>query len=190
MKTLKLKANFKRVSWDDVKNDVLDARPDLYSVIDALPSKNDFPLIKATYPFGCLIVDKGGISKAYCKSDKEENLIDSQLQYSKIPLGLLLDKSSEAFVELDDRIIPLDLLNKGNFLGNFELMNKFAKIEVQPPWSVSAGLRSIFLLQKVSNNVGQKRLKKKLGIKSPLPFISMNSGILLLKFPQQNRNGK
>jgi hypothetical protein len=169
MKSFNLQADFSRVFWKDVAEEVRAVKPELYSIIENISPAKKFPLIKASYPFGCLIIDKGSISKIYCKNKAHEDLIKSELQYAKIPLGLLLDKSSEAFIQLDDRIVPLNLLNKGNFFGNFELMNTFAGVEIEPPWSVSAGLRSIFFLQKVSNNIGQQRLRKEFGVISSAP---------------------
>jgi len=142
------------IDWQDVCQSLERINPALAAVINHIAPNHDYKLIKATYAFGDLIIREGRLCLPV-----EDNRLYAQLNYSPIPLSLLLNKSAEAFIESNDNPLPLNILKPGSFFGTFEAINFMMNKSSCPIWNVSAGARSTFMLPKISNASGIKRLR-------------------------------
>lgn len=149
-----MRTELEMLDWSDVREAVQKVNPRLVNIIDNLKLSPQHKLIKATYAFGDLIVKEGHL----CLPIQESKLY-TQLNYSPIPLSLLLNKSSEVFVQNHDSALPLNRLQPGNFFGTFEAVNFMMHKPAASIWHVSAGARSIFMLPKISDLSGIKRLR-------------------------------
>jgi hypothetical protein len=148
-------------TWSDVRESVKKYEDELCQIIDKIDPGKPYPIVKATYPFGAKIFEKG---KLYLSTkDKQEIVItDSrvparlkqQLGYNSLPLGILLEHGTEVYSELEDRVFSLAYFKHGFNLGIWEF---FAAAS---PFSVSAGARSLFMLPKITNADGHRRLAK------------------------------
>src|SRR3989339_588821 len=157
------------IDWNDIKNTVFRSNRELYHIINQLQLKKKLHFLKVNYPFGFSIIKDGKIDKKYF-SEKDYHLIERELSYSEIPLGLLLNKVSEVFVHADSRVIPLNILYPGELFGIFETLNFLYGIQNKKAvWNVSSGVRSIFMLPKINNQIGHLRLKKEFGVKCDAP---------------------
>lgn len=163
--------NIQELTWDVVRNDIKKVNPTLYEIIESLSPNNKLTLIKARYPYGASIINVGKLHLPH-KSGQSISIDDAsvnqmlkkKLIYSPIPLGLLLNRANEVFIEVDDRIIPLRFLSAGKFFGLFEVTDFLSGISTQPIWCVSSGSRSIFMLPKIADKTGYNRFKKELNI--------------------------
>lgn len=163
-------------TWQDVREKVLKVNKELVSIIDKLNPDNRHKLIEVKYFYGDLIVSDGATylpdeySKKLHPIDSQEisSEIRKQLNYSTIPLFLLLEKDCEVFLDSENRVIPLNLYNKGSLLGLFETADFMCGYESTSKWSVSAGSRSIVMLPKIADNVNLERIKAFYNIPSNL----------------------
>ena len=71
---------------------------------------------------------------------------------------IILDKYFEVFATSNGRVIPLNVAKPGDMLGLFETIDSLYNLTFSPPWSVSSGARSIFLLPKITDQVKYKKL--------------------------------
>jgi hypothetical protein len=91
--------------------------------------------------------------------------IKQQLNYSFLPLAILLDRGVEVYSELDDRIFSLVCFSHGFNLGIWEAFGS------PSPFSVSPGARSLFMLPRITNAEKYKHLRQ-YGVGLPAPVNS------------------
>jgi hypothetical protein len=158
--------SYKEVYWEDVREDVRKVNPELAKIIDRINPDKHYPLIKASYRFGDLIV-KDGIPQLPAKNGELVPLMDAsvrknvkdQLSYSSIPLFLTLKNANEVFINSSGRTIPLNMFYPGSLLGLFESLDyMFGRVST-PKWCVSSGARNLFMLPKINEISGFNRLK-------------------------------
>ncbi len=149
-----------KVTWEEIRPAVLNINSELAKLIDDICPNKKHTFIVGNYKFGDLIIDDGKLQVLPKSTDKERKIIQEELQYSSIPLALLLNKQSEIFITEDERIIPFKVFNPGKLFGVFEILNLMLGKCTDSKWSISAGNRSIFALPKTSTNTGLKRLRQ------------------------------
>ena len=96
--------------------------------------------------------------------------IKQLLDYSPIPLFMILEKSCEVFVQASNRVIPLISFFPGELLGLFESLDFLTNTPSSPIWSVSAGARSLFMLPKIAETQGINKLRKFYKLPTTLPL--------------------
>ncbi len=156
-----------QLTWADAREDVKKADQALARIIDKISPNKNYSLFKVTYSFGDLVVKEGMLhlpqeeNRLISLADASlDNKIQAKLGYSPIPLFLTLQNCHEVFLDTGDRAIPLNLFNTGSLLGLFESIDFLFGRRSAPRWNVSAGARSLFMLPKVSETQGFKRLSK------------------------------
>jgi hypothetical protein len=163
------------LTWKQAREEVKQIAPELADIIDRISPNDNYKLIKATYAYGHLIVNDGIL----CLPDSQGKVlpintlsksspIAAKLAYSPIPLFLTLEKANEVFVDTGTRIIPLNLFKPGSLLGLFESADYLFNFESKPNWSVSAGVRSIIMLAKITESSGLRRLRSEFKLPASL----------------------
>lgn len=108
----------------------------------------------ADYSYGQLIVREGKFQAPcgqHTTCDECRGMIN-QCRYSDIPLAIVRTKAIEVFAgdatsTKQGATVPLKILRAGNMFGVFETLDYLlGKNQPPPPWSVSAGGRSIWVL--------------------------------------------
>lgn len=160
-------SKIKIISWKDVRKDLVKVNPLAVEVIDAVDPGKDLPLLKVSYAYGEKILEDGRLSLLDQVEDNAR-LLDL-ISYSTVPLGLFLNKTSEAFIEMNDRVIPVFMLEAGNTIGLFETLNILNGSKSNYLWEVRAGARSIFMLAKINNALWHKRLLRQFSISTETP---------------------
>lgn len=162
--------------WEDVRDEVYLRNPKLAEVIDQDSPDRSFKLVKANYQFGdyvtrqgkfCLPALDGG--SVNLQADSVSSRLQQLLSYSPIPLGFVLQGATETCFENNHHLIPVISCYTGNLLG---LLTSVSAIEfgvTSNIVNVYAGMRSAFMLPKISDQLAHKRLTKALGIQSPAP---------------------
>ena len=172
----KHKATIEKVLWKDVREQVNAVNPCLVKIIDALSPNKRFPFFIVSYPFGESIAYQGKFylptemgTVAPLQSSFVSEEVKASLRNRNIPTMLVLKNSAEIFYEMPDRIIPAHLALPGTFVGLWEQFDTPASVMTKWGWSLVSGARTIYLLPKITNVHGHKKLRKKYGITTHPP---------------------
>lgn len=154
------------MNWQEARNQVQSVDKTLADLIDQINPNKSFKLLKVTYSYGDLIFKDGVLylpkEKRHLISIHDPDLdkkLKEKLNYSSIPLFLTLCNNNEVFIDTGNRIIPLNLFGAGSLLGLFESVDYMFSQQSEVKWSVSAGARTIFMLPKINESGGFKRLR-------------------------------
>lgn len=158
------------VTWEDVREKITDNCQELGKIIDDISPKKEYPLFYVRYPFGARIIEKAlfhlpdesGFSIPI--SDiKIPQKIREQLNYSSLPLGIIIKNNVELFNEIDGKVFCGGFYGKDLDIGVLEYFGWTT------PYSITSGARSLYMLPKVSETISHKRLKNEFGISVPPP---------------------
>lgn len=163
------------VEWSEIRNEVKKVNPELGRIIDQISPDKKHKLLKARYKFGDKIVDEGKLNLPTLHgeivpidSPYVSTALKNYLDYSAIPLSLILEKSNEVFVTAGERVIPLNYFMPGDLFGLFEAIDLIQAV-AKPRWTVTSGARSIFMLPRVTDDVGYKRIRRNYNINIETP---------------------
>ncbi len=163
------------LSWDEVRDDFVRYQPELVTIIDTLAPNKHLPFYKLALPYGALLTDQG------------------RLQYGQdqvLSAGLITRHQCEIFMTTAQRIVPYILLKPGDLFGFSTIFNRDSGLSYQPElpnmMSISAGVRSLFCLSKLSDRHKIAQLARALG----RPFTSaktfLNHGHLFRELAAEN----
>ncbi len=164
---------FSKVYWSDVRDRVYLQNSQLAHEIDQLNPGKRLPLYLFSYPFAQDIITKGIFQVPYqnqylaLTDPKLPNSIREDLSYNfgSNPSMLVLNGTTELFIELEDRVIPYALSEQGRLMGLWKILDD--DISHCPPtfcWGMTSGARSLFLLPKLTNEKSHARLEKHFNI--------------------------
>lgn len=166
-KQTKCLCEFQEGTWLDYREEIKKVSPILFKLIESIDPGKKHRLIKAKYPYGEKITDLGTIrvpnqfgQLVRLDDSSVSPIMYKQLSYCPTPLMLQLTNANEVFVELDERIIPINIFNPGDLYGLYEVLTPFTGCPVIPCWSITSGGRSVFLASKVSDAIGHNNLRK------------------------------
>lgn len=183
------------MTWPDAREMVRAVDPVLADIIDKISPNKHYKLLKVRYGYGDLIF-KDGVLQIPQENKQLLSIHDSELDpklkaklnYSAIPLLLTLHNSNEVFIDTSTRIIPLNVFDAGTLLGLFESVDYLMHQQTNPKWSVSAGARSIFVLPKINETGGFKRLRMHYRLPSNMKIQSFSDHWQLFKAITSNPN--
>jgi len=175
--TVKISNRIEEVTWLDIRKDVASVNPEFCLAVDELDPPEEFSIFKVKYRYGeqllqdgifHLPLDEGGT--APLMSEEFSDDLKKKLGYApSVPMGLALDRSLELFVNISNRIIPYVVMGKGAIFALTAVLEPEYSYDKGTYWNMSAGVRSTFLLPKISNLGSHKRLVRELGVKSRPP---------------------
>ena len=173
------------VTWSQVRDSVMVVAPELAQLIDDIDPHQDYPLARARYRYGDKIEYNG---KFYVTFDHQSLPIDDEripvsirkaIGYSStVPLGLLLQRSIESYVDLGDRTLLHHLLKPGELFSLLDLFRSGAGCSLGRYWRMNSGSQAIFMLPKVSDVSFHKRLRRDYGLLSGVPESLFDQGAL------------
>jgi len=189
--------SYELVNWKDISEQVKKHNHEFFSLLENITHINKYKLIQVEYLYGTNIIKEGIINIP----NKNNQLIplDSpcfpeelrkMLSYSPIPFGLLLNKVSEVYIELDERIVPLNIIPPGEFFGLFELLSTLNNTKSIPIWNVYAGARSTFMLPRITDSYSHRRLRNELGISSNTPTMPTEHANIFSQINAQESTNK
>ena len=167
------------VSWAQVNKDVESVNPTLATIINKLKLNKNHLLIKASYPYGSLVMkrsllmlpnDQGEIVPINDPSidGKIREALDYNL--SSNPVSLVLKNSFEIFLPLDDRTIPLSgVIRPGTAFGAWRVLNPGKAENPAFIWDMTSGARSVFMMPKITETLKYKNLKNKYDLLEDVP---------------------
>jgi len=175
-------------TWNDVHGAVSRVNPKLAKLIDHLSPSKKYPLIKVRYGFGDAIVKDGVLQlpgDTECvgiTSSELSHLVDKNLFYNALPMGIFIQNAGEVFLETQTRVLPLKVFDPGDLFGVFEALDYVMEKPSMAAWSVSAGSRTVFSLPKISDLNGIKRLRAEFSIPSSLQVKTQQDHWELFKY--------
>ncbi len=164
------------LSWDKVRKDVIEANPTLADIIDKFDPPKEYTFLKARYLFGDRILNEGVMHLPLEKGgtiplhdDQVPKVLQNKLNYSSVPMALILNKTVEVFFETEDRVMPSKLFSTGTTFGLWEAFDPPPSEFVKRVWNLSAGARSICMLPSISDSASHARLRRDYSINSYPP---------------------
>ncbi len=136
--------------WADIAQSVKAYNLSLFEAIDDIAShKDDF--YEVSYHYGEDILRDGALAHPE---------LAEQLDYAHIPLSIVLSNNAELYIDNHRRLIPLNILQEGSIFGDYEILDQIYGTDNKPLWSISAGAKNIFSLQKLTETAKFKKLKQ------------------------------
>jgi hypothetical protein len=193
------RASYSKVSWNEVRDQVRKINPELCKIIDGIDTKDKYPLYKVRYPFGSNIIDSGIFhypsddgNLAPLLSNQVPSHIRTQLGYNGggIPMGLILNRSVELFLQTEERVIPFSVKQPGDLCSLWAALNQTRSYVWPHVWNMTAGARSLFVLPKITDNIRYKKLCRARGIRMAIPRTLNMHWSLLSKMSQHSDYSK
>ena len=171
------KSTIKEVYWDEIKENINEVNPEFAKIINKIRPDKKLPLYLVEFPYGDLVGDdisqfipdnEGGYYRLTSENAPEN--IKNNLGYgaSTSPLGLLLEKKIEFFVDINHRniTIPNAILSPGGFYNTSIVLSKFKKVPYNPNGilKASAGARTVFSMPYLTCKNSFSRLQSEIGL--------------------------
>ena len=161
-----------RINWETARERFVRTEPTLTKLIDKLSPDNSFAIYLAYFPYGML---KGDTQSSYLPLLNGEKIrlsdqhidpkIKRELGYGSLssPLGIILDKSLEYFIEFDDQVFPYQVDTPGTIFNKGILLNKKKGRNYSPNGilKATAGARTAFMLPSINSHNGINKLSKR-----------------------------
>ncbi|QDP73712.1 hypothetical protein FOG18_13720 (plasmid) [Legionella israelensis] len=160
-----------RTTWDTVRDRFTKVDPRLANLIDGVSPNNKFPIYLLYFPYGML---KGDTNSSYLPllngeiAKLSEPGIDKNLSKDlgygmhSSPLGIILDKFIEYFIEFDEQSFPYLISGPGTIFNKGILLTKNGHRNYSPNGILKAtsGARTAFMLPSINSHNGINRLSK------------------------------
>lgn len=171
-----------KTDWSNIRNRINKVAPAFAKIVDELSPDKTFSIYLAYYPYGDLKGDTispflpamDGTSYRLSNPDIPRD-VRNDLGYGSdgSPLGMVLEKKLEYFIDLKDIgiTIPWQVLSPGSFFPLSSILEKKSKIIYSPNGLLTAvsGARSVFMLPKIGCLTNHQLLQRDYNVLSPPP---------------------
>lgn len=171
-----------RTEWRAIREHVRQVEPKFARIVDKLEPDDTFPLYLAFYPYGStdadtissLFPDEKGQYYRLTDSTAPREIV-KHLGYSKnnTPLGMVLDKELECFIDLRQEgiTIPWLIYTPGKIFPFSRVLSHKSQRVYAPNGLLSstAGARSAFMLPNIGSATNHSNLRRDFNVKSPPP---------------------
>lgn len=160
---------FEELTWQNAREYLTD-NPTLVDIIDQLNPSNHFTMYKIVYAYGDAIIRNPvfqiPLDEHHLTPISNTDIpfhIREQLNYNfdSNPVGVISQGAIEICLDLGERIIPFGLLKPGQVFGLWKTLDPV--LSHCPPkfcFEMTSGLRSIFMLPKISDKISHSKLVK------------------------------
>ncbi len=177
----------KQISWKDIRERIHNLAPHLVNIIDALSPDDSLPLYLATYSFGQLIGDEKHLYYPMNEQGKLGTIADLSEQIkadfayagNSIPMGMVLENSTELFIDDFDLCLPVKLQLPGTFFGLSRELNKQGSFHPSGVLKMSSGARSLFVVPSIADATRYANLQRDYRIKTRPPNTMQEQHTLL-----------
>ena len=160
------------LNWKQVKKLLAssDGHNPLIKILDQCIANDEYEFYFASYKYGEYIIRNG----QFLLDSSLDNYthLQEQLDYNakSNPFGIVIENSAELFLDMPDRTIPYTVTEQGALFGSWFMLDN-SEMNYQPKfeWDMTAGVRSTFMLPKISSNRDHTRVCKHFGITQPMP---------------------
>lgn len=159
--------NMEIINWQQAREFVEPVNPELVTLIDEFSPDNSYQFIKIKYRFGQSILKNGRLHLPISLHEtgmlSHPNIpkkIQQALGYCDLPMAMILNKKAEVFYESENRVMPTKIYGPGALIGLWEMFDPAPEVYVESVWNITAGVRSLFMLPKISNQLAHKQLQQ------------------------------
>lgn len=160
-----------KTHWDEIRDRFHKVDPYLSKLIDDVSPNKKMPIYLIYFPYGMVKGDTRGsyvplLDGSHIKlSDSNINKeISADLAYgmNSSPLGIILDKYIEYFIEFDDQLFPYQIHGPGAIFNKGILLKDKNDRNYSPNGILKAtsGSRTAFMLPSINNHNGINKLSK------------------------------
>lgn len=172
-----------KVYWKQVREKVGKVEAKLARIIDELDPDHSYPLYLAFYPYGATDADTqsslfphrdaSGYFRLTDSDAPKEIVNDLGYSINSTPLGMVLEKEIECFIDLQNEgiTIPWLIYQPGAIFPLARILNKQTDRVYTPNGLLSstAGARSAFMLPNIGCAVNHSNLQRDFNVQSPPP---------------------
>ncbi|WP_367606746.1 hypothetical protein [Legionella sp. W05-934-2] len=171
-----------KCTWSDIRHRFEKVEPTFTKIVDQLSPNQSYPLYIAYYPYGDTDADTqsslfprmdGGYFRITDPEAPEDVLHHLGYSANHTPLGMVLEKEIECFIDLNNEniTIPWLILKPGDFFPLSTILNKTQSRSYTPNGLLSstAGVRSTFMLPNIGSALNHTNLQKDFNIKRRPP---------------------
>ncbi len=160
------------VTWQDVAKQVRAVNSGLADAIDDIDPPSSWKIVKVRYAFGDELLRKGELFVPH--NGQLISINDSEfpaellnlLNYTSMPIGLTTHSTMELFSSYEDGVGPFSFMYPGKIFALWMALDTPFHVKI---WNMAAGCRSIFLLPKITDTMGFKRLNREFSTSLPIP---------------------
>ncbi len=173
------KGSLQRLTWKQIRSEVIKVNPHFAKIIDKLNPTDDLWFAKATYPYGCEVMQESVLTLPNAKGEIvpiTDKTISPEIRngigynLNSNPVSLVLKNSFEIYYPVENYTIPLSgLITPGTTFGAWRLLNPEHSEQPVFIWDMSAGVRSTFMLPRITETLKHKKIIRELGITADIP---------------------
>ncbi len=171
---IELNPYIEQLSWAEARELILPVNPDFVRHADELELPKECCIFKVRYRYGDYLVKDGELmlrsnSGQNISINNEElpSILKEKLTYAPcVPMGINLNRNIEVFYKsLDGRIIPMVFQKLGGVFALTALLSDSNLVMDQGSfWNLTAGVRSIYSIPKISLTLNHKKIARELGL--------------------------
>ncbi len=166
-----------KTNWQSEKKTIKKLNPVLFEAIERLNPNPETPLYRLRYGFGDRIkldgefhvVNSNGENVPLSDKSIEKSIQEDLFTPAQMPIGMVVNKSIELYVDYDNRVIPFNLFKPGALFGAYAVLNPETSFDVGNFWQMTSGCRSTFCTSKISENLALSKIKNALQIPIETP---------------------
>lgn len=172
-----------KLLWKDVKNEIFKINQELATVIDSINPPDDCYFYRATYQYGdeflrsgeFILPPQNGKQTSFFSAEIPRELqFDIGYNLGNHPTFIVTKNTVEAYIEINSTAIPTYILYPGDLFGVSVVLAgaPSEELDLTPAksiWEITAGARSTFMLPKISDAFGHKKIEKHFNINVELP---------------------
>jgi hypothetical protein len=172
-----------KLLWKDVKNEIFNINQELATVIDSINPPDDCYFYRATYQYGdeflrsgeFILPPQNGKQMSFFSDEIPRELqFDIGYNLGNHPTFIVTKNTVEAYIEINSTAIPTYILYPGDLFGVSVVLAgaPSEELDLTPAksiWEITAGARSTFMLPKISDAFGHKKIEKHFNINVELP---------------------
>jgi len=173
-------AALEKIRWSDIRQQIQSINPEFTNIIDEISPDDTFKLYKAKYRYGVEIIKNGVLqlpnqqgqtAAITCASTDKELKDELSYNLNTNPVSMILKNSVEIFLTHKNHTLSLyGLVKPGGIISTWMVLG--GDIESHGPaflWDMTSGARSFFMLSKISNQSGDRRLRKAFSLTAEKP---------------------
>lgn len=160
-----------KTCWSEIRDKFKKVTPYLTKLIDDVSPDQKMPIYLIYFPYGMLKGDTkdsylplldGGFIRLSDSNVNREIYKDLSYGMNSSPLGIILDKYIEYFIEFDDQVFPYQIHGPGTIFNKGILLNNINKRNYSPNGILKAtsGARTAFMLPSINSHNGINKLSK------------------------------
>lgn len=177
--------DIKELSCEDIFPILDTSLPELAKTVHMLPVNIRPKFFKASYRYGAKIIDENGVylplangEEVLCNDSTLPERLKRGLSYDPNfinPVGILLNRTCEFFVQDEQKTVPHAVLQPGETFGLSSVLDNATN---QTPkeqavsifqWDLIAGARSVFMLSKLAHKRQHIKLQRSYGLTANIP---------------------